>query len=100
MRECKEFFEGDRVMIVSEPYLDCPFTWVDEMTRMCGKVVTISGKRYNDAYGTYCYEIKEDVNRFCWCSNCFTLLEPEEELPEIEDDSFLVAIHMGGGETP
>jgi len=96
MRKCREFFEGDRVMVVGKPYLDCPFTWVDDMTAMCGRVVTISSKRYSDERGTYCYHVKEDALHFSWCGNCFVPLEPEEELPEIEDDSFLSAIHMGG----
>lgn len=100
MREYREFFEGDRVMVVREPYLDCPFDWVDAMTEMCGRVVTISYKRYSDTRGAYCYHIKEDELQLLWCGNCFVPLEPEEELPEIEDDSFLSAIHMGGGEAP
>ncbi len=96
MSEYREFFVGDRVMVVREPYLDCPFDWVDEMTKMCGRVVTISYKGYSDTREVYCYHIKEDEFRFSWCGNCFVSLEPEEELPEIEDDSFLSAIHMGG----
>lgn len=92
MREYGEFFVGDKVMVVSEPYLGCPFTWVPEMTDMCGKIVTIINKRERST--TYSYNIAGSP--WSWCGNCFVSLEPEEELPEINDDSFLSAIRRGG----
>ncbi len=92
MTEFREFFVGDKVRVVDEPYEDCPFTWVDGMTTMCGEIVTITSK--DPARGTYAYKI--DGSRWTWCGNCFVPLEPEEDLPEIADDSFLKAIRMGG----
>lgn len=93
MTECREFFVGDKVRVVGKPYMACPFTWVSDMTRMCGKIVTITSK--NNTSETYCYTVE---GSYCnWCGNCFIPLEPEEDLPEIEDDSFLKAIRMGGG---
>lgn len=91
MREYREFFVGDKVMVVSKPYLECPFTWVDEMTDMCGKIVTITDKQ--EGRTTYAYNISGDP--WNWCGNCFVPLEPEEEPPEINDDSFLSVIRMG-----
>lgn len=92
MREYREFSIGDKVMVVSEPYLECPFTWVPAMTKMCGKIVTIKDKQPSSQ--TYLYKIAG--SQWNWCGNCFVPLEPEEELPEIDDDSFLGAIRMGG----
>ena len=92
MSKFREFFVGDKVRVVDTPYTECPFTWVSGMTRMCGKIVTIASK--NNGSPTYCYTIKEAS--FNWCGNCFVPLETEEDLPEIEDDSFLKAIRMGG----
>ena len=40
MTKFREFFVGDKVRVVDTPYMDCPFTWIDDMTNMCGKVVT------------------------------------------------------------
>lgn len=94
MCEYREFFVGDKVMVVSEPYMECPFTWVSEMTDMCGQIVTIIRKRASSK--TYIYNIAG--SSWDWCGNCFVSLEPEEELPEIGDDSFLSAIRMGWGD--
>lgn len=91
MSEFREFFVGDKVRVVDTPYIDCPFTWVSQMTRMCGKIVTIKSKRMRKQ--TYCYTIRGYP--FNWCGNCFMPLEPEEDLPEIGDDSFLSVIKMG-----
>lgn len=95
MSEFREFFVGDKVRVVDTPYMDCPFTWVDQMTEMCGKVVTITRKEADNSKGTPYYKIHESP-QWNWCGNCFVPLEPEEDLPEIEDDSFLKAIRMGG----
>lgn len=92
MTKFKEFFVGDKVRVVDKPYTDCPFTWVSDMTTMCGKTATITSK--NQSHGTYAYTISGST--WTWCGNCFVPLEPEEELPEIEDESFLKAIRMGG----
>lgn len=32
---------GDTVRIVDKPYADCPFSWVDAMSRYCGHCATI-----------------------------------------------------------
>lgn len=95
MTEFREFFVGDEVRVVDEPYEDCPFTWVNDMTKMCGKIVTITNKEMASGKGTYLYNI--EGSGWNWCGNCFVPLEPEEDLPEIEDDLFLKAIRMGGG---
>lgn len=92
MREYREFSVGDKVMVVREPYMDCPFTWVPDMTKMCGKIVTITNKQESDR--TYLYNIADSV--WNWCGNCFVPLEPEDELPEIDNNSFLSIIHTGG----
>lgn len=94
LREYREFNVGDRVVVVSEPYYDCPFTWVTEMSEMCGKPVTISYKEYSERHDTYFYKLLE--SRWHWCGNCFVGAGTEEELPEIEDESFL-SIICGGG---
>lgn len=89
MRGYREFCVGDKVMVVDEPYMDCPFTWVSDMTRMCGQIVTITAKERGK--GTYYYNIAECG--YNWCGNCFVPLEPEEDMPEIGDDPFLKIIH-------
>ena len=94
MTKFRAFFVGDKVRVVDTPYRDCPFTWIDDMTNMCGKVVTIIHKEVDNSKGTPYYNIRE--SQWNWCGNCFVPLEPEEDLPEIEDDSFLKAIRMGG----
>lgn len=94
MSTFREFFVGDEVRVVDTPYMDCPFSWIDDMTKMCGKVATITRKQMDTGKGTYFYNIRG--SQWNWCGNCFMPLEPEEELPEIEDDSFLKAIRMGG----
>lgn len=58
-REYREFNVGDRVMVVSEPYRACPFSWVTGMTEMCGKPVTIDSKRYSPGPNTYVYTVSE-----------------------------------------
>lgn len=73
--EFREFNVGDVVTVVNEPYEDCPFTWVDQMTNMCGRMATITGKCYSEQYGTYRYNIKEDDGSCFWCGNCFFLLD-------------------------
>ena len=50
MTEFREFFVGDKVRVVDEPYEDCPFTWVGGMTTMCGEIVTITSKRPSPWY--------------------------------------------------
>lgn len=69
--EFREFDVGDVVTIVSEPYIDCPFNWVEPMTNMCGDTVTIVKKEYSEQYKTYKYKIQEDGEDFIWCGNCF-----------------------------
>lgn len=93
--EFREFNIGDVVTVVSEPYLDCPFSWVDEMSYMCGKTVTIINKRYVEEYRTYGYRISECGNKFIWCGNCFTTVDDDSWSDvEIEDDSFVTAINL------
>lgn len=69
--EFREFNVGDVVIVVNEPYKNCPFSWADQMTSMCGATVTIKEKRYVDRYNTYRYRIQEDDGDFAWCGNCF-----------------------------
>lgn len=70
---------GDVVTVVSEPYNDCPFTWVDLMTSMCGDTVTIVRKEYSEQYKTYRYRIQEDDENFIWCGNCFLPLDTKTQ---------------------
>lgn len=77
--EFREFNVGDVVTVVSKPYEDCPFDWVDCMTNMCGKVVTIVQKEYSEQYKTYRYNILEDEAGCYWCGNCFLPIYNQNE---------------------
>lgn len=74
MTEFREFFVGDTVRVVDKPYTDCPFTWVSDMTKMCGKIVTITRKEKDTNKGTPYYNIRG--SQWNWCGNCFVPLEP------------------------
>lgn len=78
----REFFVGDVVEIVREPYRECPFVWTEAMNEYCGKVTRITSKRkpYDDEY---LYRIEADNGGFMWCGGCFL---PHEELEEFDFD--------------
>lgn len=91
--EFREFNIGDVVTVVNKPYLDCPFGWMDDMTYMCGKTVTIIGKEYMERTKTYAYRIKE--YNYAWCGNCFISIEGDIESDvEIEDNAFISVINL------
>lgn len=76
-REDIEFEVGDMVRIVSEPYTDCPFEWLDVMDEYTGMLATIVSKRWGFSFETYAYEIDIDGRRYNWCKNCF--LSPHDD---------------------
>ena len=77
MEEYNEFEVGERVRVVSEPYLRCPFSWVSEMDNYCGENVTIVDKRFDGYRNTNAYRIDADDTDFVWCGNCFEPIEEE-----------------------
>ena len=79
---------GETVRIVDEPYDDCPFLWVEEMSRWCGEEVTIESVEWDEAEETFRYYITEDDGDFSWCENCF--VHEEIELPESDGDMALL----------
>lgn len=84
----REFFVGDVVEIVREPYRECPFYWIEEMNEYCGKVTRIISKRktYDDGY---LYNIEVDDSEFSWCGGCFLPPEESEEFDfDISDNEF------------
>lgn len=86
-KDTPEFFVGDTVQVVSEPYRNCPFTWVDDMDKYCGVIATITKKSYVEARKEFQYQIDVDHNGWKWCGNCFM---PVVETPDfdISDDEF------------
>lgn len=66
---------GDTVRIVEEPYLKCPFMWVQEMTELCGTEAVIKDVFWVESRGTHGYLISTED--YCtWCENCF-IIEPD-----------------------
>lgn len=77
---------GDVVTVVINPYEKCPFTWVSEMTAMCGHTATIIEKEFYSNEDTYGYRIQEDDGNCIWCGNCFLPLDnPDRHLFSIGD---------------
>lgn len=79
-----KFNVGDIVRVVDEPYNDCPFLWVSEMTEYCGREVTIAFVDFN---GRDLYRIEEDYECCAWCENCFVpvSIEPDFEPASIDE---------------
>lgn len=94
--ETFEFFVGDMVQVVFEPYYDCPFTWVTDMDRYCGELVQITNKNYKSGKGCYGYRISADGGSYVWCGNCFI---PVVETPDfdITDEEFDKLLLFGKG---
>jgi hypothetical protein len=67
---------GDTVRILDSPYMECPFTWVEEMTDFCGQEARIVDVSWIEHLGAYGYLI--DIDELCctWCENCF-VMEPD-----------------------
>ena len=79
------FQVGDNVRVVDEPYENCPFHWVDEMTFFCGKEVQI--RRVQWIYGTNSYAYEIEGSSCDWCANCFD--ETANTIPEQTEAGFL-----------
>ena len=78
------FKVGDKVYVVDEPYWQCPFNWVDEMTELCGQEVTITQVVWSSSKKEYLYRVAESRIRLAWCRNCFTQFE--EDILETDED--------------
>ena len=85
------FFKGDVVQVVAKPYIKCPYLWTPEMSKFCGKNVTIRDARYQKQNDRWVYHLKEDVHCFSWCENCF-----ESPYPDIEESELSVDVLFGG----
>lgn len=77
-RQVSRYKKGDIVRIVDAPYMECPFTWVEEMNEFCGQEATIISVFWVDRHNTYGYELEfETDDNYCtWCENCFSV-EPD-----------------------
>lgn len=69
---------GDVVKVVDVPYMDCPFSWADEMTEYCGQELTIVEVRWISHRKTYGYTL-DGVFDFVWCEGCFESCSTEIE---------------------
>lgn len=78
-----EYEVGDLVRVVDEPYWQCPFNWVDDMTRCCGKTFKISGKFFDEERGFY-YHL--DGVGWNWCESCLRPAYQDPEIPDISDE--------------
>lgn len=79
------FHVGDYVRVVDNPYYDCPFGWIGEMTLFCGKEVQIRRVWWVLARNRYAYEIEGSL--CVWCVNCFN--EIADTIPEQTESDFL-----------
>lgn len=79
------FQVGDNVRVVDEPYENCPFCWIDEMTLFCGKEVQIEHRTWIERDNIYAYWIKG--SSCSWCANCFD--ETANTIPEQTEAGFL-----------
>ena len=59
-KETPEFFVGDTVQVVFEPYYDCPFSWASSMNQYCGVQARIVEKDYVEEYEVNRYYIDAD----------------------------------------
>lgn len=83
------FQVGDNVRVVDEPYKNCPFYWIDEMTFFYGKEVQIRRVQWNYEINAYAYEI--EGSSCAWCANCFT--EIADTIPEQTESGFMEDFH-------
>ena len=84
-----EFEIGDEVVIVDEPYDNCPFGWVGAMDCHCSEETVILSKTWSCSENTYKYEIEAD-NGFCWwCGNCFKSKERDTEFEAVDRNDLL-----------
>ena len=67
---------GDTVRILDSPYMECPFTWIEEMTDFCGQEARIVNVSWIEHFGAYGYLIDIDECGCTWCENCF-VVEPD-----------------------
>lgn len=86
MLPVKEYNVGDVVQIVPEPYLDCPFKWVEDMDNFCCCTAEIIGKHYYKNKEQYGYRIDIDREGWLWCAGCF--VSTDEETEDISDEEF------------
>lgn len=95
-KETPEFFVGDTVQVVFEPYYDCPFSWASTMNKYCGAIAKILEKDYVDQCDTCRYWIDVDHKDHMWCGNCFM---PAVETPDfdITDEEFDKILLIGRG---
>lgn len=85
-KELSPIFEiGETVMVVDNPYKNCPFYWTDEMTEYCGKEVHIRDRWYVPSKKIYSYLI--DGSPFKWCTNCFVKIQ-DSMLEQTESEFF------------
>lgn len=82
-----KFEVGDRVRVVSDPYLDCPFHWDGGMDKFCGQTCLVTECWLSSSKRCYAYHIRptDGIDTgFIWCENC---LEPAVEEPDPVDIS-------------
>lgn len=72
-----KFDVGDRVVIVDRPFIDCPFVWVDEMNRLCGKEAIVRHASWDNLRNTHVYKIVD--SEYAWCENCFIPIAEEQD---------------------
>lgn len=84
-----KFQVGQKVMVVDEPYMECPLIWISSMSAFCGMEATITRADYMGC-GIYRYLIDLDRGLYNWCENCFVDLPPEI------DDNAWQSIVSGG----
>lgn len=82
-----KFQVGDVVRIVDTPYMECPFTWVDEMTEYCGKEATITDVFWTERHKTHGYTLDIEDCYCTWCENCFV---QEADIEESDSDMSVI----------
>lgn len=91
-QEAQAFEVGDIVVVVEEPYEDCPFSWVAGMTELCGKEVRIADVTRDhwlpSSYIGYRIEAVDGtkISTCVWCKDCFYPLADREPIKESDMD--------------
>ena len=80
------FGRGEIVRIVDTPNYDCPFGWVDEMDRCCGKDMEIESVNFSESNNEWAYTLKGD--QWVWHDSCF--VHQETDLADADGDISLL----------
>lgn len=91
-----EFFEGDIVRIVEEPYEECAFGWAPGMDDFCGKEYVINKKEWSDFFDLYVYtlcDFRGIPQGFSWCEGCFN--QPAPDFPIADESSVNDLLGLG-----